>query len=237
MQHRLPEWADLVHRRGAPFRNVVLFIDGSLFQTCRPHPKSFLRLHLRAMGVTADALQRAFYSGHKRHHGMKFHTVTAPNGLFWLYGPEDGRRHDLTLFQNANLFHLITRLSFMGVRYMMYGDSAYPNLPNMGSPIPRVLCPPNSENSIINERMSSCRTVASEWTFGIISNTWQATDFARWKRAFLTRPALQYRVASLLTNCRSCMNDGNTITRWFRGGYDQPIVHVPEFRDYVNGRL
>ena len=109
MQHRLPEWADLVHRRGAPFRNVVLFIDGSLFQTCRPHPKSFLRLHLRAMGVTADALQRAFYSGHKRHHGMKFHAVTAPNGLFWLYGPEDGRRHDLTLFQNANLFHLITR--------------------------------------------------------------------------------------------------------------------------------
>jgi hypothetical protein len=164
---------------------------------------------------------------------MKFHGVTAPNGLFWIHGPNDGRRHDLTLFQRANMFFLVTLLTFATVPYLMYGDSAYPNLPNMASPIPSVLSPPGSRNAMINTLMSSVRTVGSEWTFGIISNTWQTTNFPRWQRAFLTLPGMQFRVASLLTNIRTCVNDGNTITEWFR---EKDVhLHVPDLRSYVNG--
>jgi hypothetical protein len=231
-QHRLPEWAAAVLTRGAPIPNVVVFIDGTLQQICRPNPaRTLLLQHLP--GITADALQRSVYSGHKRHHGMKFHGVTAPNGLFWIHGPNDGRRHDLTLFQRANMFFLVTLLTFATVPYLMYGDSAYPNLPNMASPIPSVLSPPGSRNAMINTLMSSVRTVGSEWTFGIISNTWQTTNFPRWQRAFLTLPGMQFRVASLLTNIRTCVNDGNTITEWFR---EKDVhLHVPDLRSYVNG--
>jgi hypothetical protein len=166
---------------------------------------------------------------------MKFHAVTAPNGLFWLHGPCDGRRHDLTLFTFANMFHLITLLTYLGVDYMIYGDSAYPNNAHICAPIPSVLAVPGSHYALINSLMSSVRTVASEWTFGIVSNTWQTTNFARWQRAYLTLPGLQFRVASLLTNFRTCMNDGNTITAYFRGRTDD--IHVPDLASYMAGNL
>ena len=50
---------------------------------------------LSTLGVTSYMVQRAQYNGHKRHHGIKFQNVVAPNGLIIsCYGPVDGRRVD-----------------------------------------------------------------------------------------------------------------------------------------------
>jgi hypothetical protein len=57
--------------------------------------------------------------------------------------------------------------------------------------------------------------VSVEWGFGLVTNTFQTTDFARWNRMFLTRPALQYRVATLLRNCITCIRGSNQISRFF----------------------
>jgi hypothetical protein len=49
----------------------------------------------------------------------------------------------------------------------------------MAAPITSALAPVGSTYAMINTYMSSVRTVGSEWTFGILTNTWQHTNFAR----------------------------------------------------------
>ena len=89
--HVLPQWATAV-RRVAPncYENVVMFLDGTVRQTCVPcpHPSN------RPAGVTQYELQRAQYSNHKHYHGFKAHALIAPNGICVHYfGPVDGRHH------------------------------------------------------------------------------------------------------------------------------------------------
>jgi len=52
----------------------------------------------------AGANQWTCYSGHKRFYCLIYQTVTTPDGLmFYLYGPEVGCRHDMTLYRQRNL--------------------------------------------------------------------------------------------------------------------------------------
>ena len=47
-------------------------------------------------------LQRSTYSGQKRVHCLIYQTITTPDGLkFYLYGPEVGRSHDMTLYRQS----------------------------------------------------------------------------------------------------------------------------------------
>jgi len=51
---------------------------------------------------SGGGLQRVCYSGHKRRHAVKFLNVLNPDGLFfYLFGPWEGRRHDMTLYHNS----------------------------------------------------------------------------------------------------------------------------------------
>ena len=85
---QLRNWADAIATRGSPrIINIVAFLDGTLRKTCRPHPNpASLPPH-----ITQYMLQRVQYNGHKRHHGFKYQSVTAPNGL--VIGTTDGRFH------------------------------------------------------------------------------------------------------------------------------------------------
>jgi len=77
-----PMWADAIAtKRGEHSANVWGFIDGTLRKMCRPTHN-----------------QREVYSGHKRCHGLKYQSVSAPCGLIVdLFGPIPGRRHDMYL--------------------------------------------------------------------------------------------------------------------------------------------
>ena len=67
----LQEFANAVHKRGAPLTNCWGFIDGTVRPMSRPGQH-----------------QRVVYNGHKRVHALKFQSVVAPNGLIAnLYGP------------------------------------------------------------------------------------------------------------------------------------------------------
>ena len=55
LTNRFQQFADAVHRKGAPLRNCVGFVDGTVRPLCRP-----------------TYFQRACYSGHKKVHAIKF---------------------------------------------------------------------------------------------------------------------------------------------------------------------
>ena len=49
-------------------------------------------------------IQRAAYNGHKRKHGLNFQSVVVPEGMVaQMFGPVEGRRHDITLLKLSNL--------------------------------------------------------------------------------------------------------------------------------------
>jgi hypothetical protein len=72
-----------------------------------------------------------------------------------------------------------------------------------------------------------CPTVL---TVGLVTNTFQAVDFTRWQRNFLTNPALQYRVATLLTNIISCIRGTNMIAQYFQSP-------LPTLSQYLQGHF
>lgn len=90
MTERSQIYADAIQRKGAPLDNCIGFIDCTKVQISRPGGNS--------------SLQRDCYSGHKRFHCLLNQSVTTPDGLmFHLYGPEIGRRHDMTLYRQSGI--------------------------------------------------------------------------------------------------------------------------------------
>ena len=106
----LESYARAVERRGSPLKNCFGFIDGTVRGICRP-----------------DTNQRVVYNGHKRVHGLKFQSVALPNGLIGnLYGPVEGRRHDVGMLNDSGLLNNLSRFGFdtRGDVLSLYGDPA-----------------------------------------------------------------------------------------------------------------
>jgi len=83
MRERAALYAQKIEGTGAYLDRCVGFIDGTAIFIARPR----------------GGLQRACYSGYKRKHAVKFQSVLTPDGLiFHLFGPWEGRRHDMTLY-------------------------------------------------------------------------------------------------------------------------------------------
>jgi DDE superfamily endonuclease len=69
-----------VENKRSPLDSVVAFIDGTGIEIARPRWTSHW----------------ATYSGHKRQNCLKFQAISAPDGLvLHLFGPVEGRRHDM----------------------------------------------------------------------------------------------------------------------------------------------
>ena len=102
---------DAVHRQGAPLQTCVEFIDGTPIHVARP----------------CGGFKCACYSGHKRRHVRKFQSDTPCDGLvFRMYGPHEGRRHDMVLYYEFGLDDdLRQTLLIDGVQHCLHGDSAY----------------------------------------------------------------------------------------------------------------
>ena len=165
-------------------------------------------------GVSAYALQQAQYNGHKRHHDFKYQNIIAPNGLIIsCYGPIDGRRADPFMLAASGIVpQLPNVVDSTGTIYRLFGDAIYP----MGPQLFRMYRAPalNSPQSALNDVMAGAR-VSVEWGFNLVTNTFQGVDFIRWQRFFHTKPAQQYRIATLLTNCISCIRGTNQVSEWF----------------------
>jgi len=143
MYDRAELYAEANSKQGAPLENCVGFIDCSRIAICRPG------------GVGAN--QRSVYSGHKRFHCFIYQTITTPDGLiFHLYGPEEGRRHDPTLYHNSDMGEVLSQgLLINNKQYCIYGDPAYMLKPWLQVGFPSHLC--TEEQTFYNKSMSAIR--------------------------------------------------------------------------------
>ncbi len=78
---------------------IMGYIDGTIKRICKP-----------------TLFQAVCYSGHKKLHGMKYQIVTGADGIMYnVYGPVEGRRHDITLLHKSNLLALLASPIFVNV--------------------------------------------------------------------------------------------------------------------------
>ena len=224
---KLREWAAAV-ARVCPnsYDNIFGFLDGTMRRTCRPRPDSTKI----PVGVTPDMIQRAQYDGRKKRHGFKYHALIVPAGLIvHAYGPVDGRRHDVIVARRSGLLDELTNVYVDEVPYAIYADSAYGISLHVQTPFRKALA--GTPEAQLNTCMARARTVASECTYGIVTNQWQAVDYVRWQRMFRTHPAKQYMCAILLTNMQLCIRRTNQVAHFF-GCANQ----APTLANYLQGQ-
>ena len=189
--------AELVRNKSdGAVHGVWGFIDGTLRKTCRP-----------------SLFQRLAYSGHKRCHGIKFQSVTMPDGLIALmFGPIPGSRHDSFMLGESNLIQQLREvvpLDHRGIpAYQLYGDPAYPQSGVLfgGFRNPRA----GSIEANWNTEMSRVRE-SVEWMFKEITTQWSFLDFKQSMRIFKSPIAKFYVIGAFLTNLRCCCYGSQTI--------------------------
>ena len=110
-QQNLEMFALTVYQKSGALKNCWGFIDGTVRDCCRP-----------------GEFQKVMYNGHHRVHGLKFQSVTCPNGLIAnFFGPVEGKRHDSSLLAESQLLQKLEEVSFSsddGTPLCIYGDPA-----------------------------------------------------------------------------------------------------------------
>jgi len=194
MQERAPLYAQRVKDVGASLDRCVGFVDGTALFVARP----------------GSGLQRACYSGHKRRHAVKFLNVLTPDGLFfYLYGPVEGRRHDMTLYHESCLDAALASTMTVAVeQFYVYGDAAFMLRPWLQTAFEGLVTPHQAAHNI---SMNVPRT-AVEWGFKDVKQMCSLLDFPRRMKLRETPVGLLYRAGALFWNLRCCAYGGATST-------------------------
>jgi hypothetical protein len=194
-----------VAAKGAALSNCWGFIDGTVRPIARPKRN-----------------QRIMFSGHKRIHCIKFQAVVAPNGLVaHMFGPIEGRRHDAFMLGASGLAPKLRQFQQTnGQPYIIYGDPAYGLSANILAPFRGANL--SRQQRDFNKSMSQVR-ISVEWAFGKICQYFSYVDFKRNSKVLLQPVAKYYLVATLLTNCHTCLY-GSLTTTFF--GVDPPSLET-----------
>lgn len=186
-------YAAAIESAGAPLNNCVGFIDVTNLYIARPK----------------GTMQRATYNGHKRRNCLKMQAISLPDGLIYhLFGPVDGRRHDITVLRRSNLEeHVQQSLLVDEKQYCLYGDPAYVLREYMQVGFSGAHLTP--QQRAFNKDMSKVR-IAVEWGFKDIKKYFTHVDFPRKLSLPITPAALWYYVAAILWNFRACLYSSQT---------------------------
>jgi hypothetical protein len=157
---------------------VFGFIDNTMNATCRPGGGPMRD------GTEAPRndplIQRAWYNGWKKLHGMKWQTVDLPNGMnFHVWGPISIRHPDIISLRESHINDLLQGLQLgEDVQYVIYGDSAYIYVPD-SHVLARHNNDPNTPIEIMENRvLSSCREII-EWDYGDVGTQWALVDYKK----------------------------------------------------------
>lgn len=213
LKQRAGEYAKAIEEAGSPLEKCVGFIDCTRIRMCRPGGN--------------NAVQRSVYSGHKRVHCLIYQSLTTPDGLmFSLFGPLEGRRHDMTLLRQSGWNEVLRdNLHIDGEWFYIYGDSAYLLRLWMQRPFTRGTC--SAEEGTVNTRMSEAR-VSVEHNYKDVKQLWSSQDFARKIKVRLAPVGLLYRMSALLTNFRVCLYQSGQIGTFFN-------CCPPTLEEYLEG--
>ena len=117
-KHKFRLFADHLRRRGCPFENIVMFVDGHFQPTCRPGGLGCINLNLEDFQT---------FAGKERLHGLKYQAAVMPNGLALVWGPWRGVFHDATMFARSGILEDLEQIAEeLGEDFSCFGDSAYP---------------------------------------------------------------------------------------------------------------
>ena len=112
--------------------DIIGFIDNSIDQTCVPCSDPRGDYLGAARKAEYDEMQRAFYTGYKKFHGIKYETILLPNGISTLFGPVSARHSDRGVLLMSAVNNFLTNLqnglfaeNGLPVFYSVLGDSAY----------------------------------------------------------------------------------------------------------------
>jgi hypothetical protein len=158
--------------------HIFGFIDNTVYATCAP-----------GTGPTTPGpdsprfhpyFQMAFYNGWKSIHGIKWQTVSLPNGMMLsIWGPVSVRHNDNFCLMHSNIQQKLvdaqTRLN-LPIIYKVFGDSAYYAdlcLRSYHRGDDNVL---TDREKLENASMKKMRQ-SIEWDYGLVGNLWRKTDF------------------------------------------------------------
>lgn len=212
LRSRMKLYARAVKMKGAPLHECVAFIDCTKIRMARPGGRG--------------SNQRSVYSGHKKMHCLSYQTITTPDGLiFALWGPEVGRRHDLTLLRKSGWeIKFIESLFLDAVQYYVYCDSAYNLRPYMQ--VPFSLLGISNEKKKFNKTMSQMR-VSVEWSYGELKKFWTTNDYSRILKVRQAPVSTMYKASVLLLNVRLCLYGGGLTSNFFQ-------CEPPSIDEYLN---
>lgn len=161
--------------------DIIGFIDNSIDRTCVPLSGPREDCVGAARNADYDEMQRAFYTGYKKYHGIKYESILLPNGLVTLFGPVSARHSDrgVQLMSNINRFlvNLQNGVFSIGDRpvfFSVFGDSAYHGVLRCiqsyykslnGEELPEV-------HKDVNYYLSAAR-MTIEKNYGMVSNLFQ----------------------------------------------------------------
>jgi len=192
MRERAVLHAEKIEGTGAYLDRCVGFIDGTAIFIARP----------------GGGLQRACNSGHKRKHAVKFQSVLTPDGLiFLLFGPWEGRRHDMTLYFESGLDAVLPHaLVISGVQYYSYGDAAYMLRPWVQASFSGVM---PDDQSACNTTMAVPRTAVGSG-FKDVKQTCAALDHPHKLKLHEGPVGFLYSTAAFVWNLRCCTYGSST---------------------------
>jgi len=157
---------------------IIGFIDCTHMETCRPGSgpcrkgKKSKRKH--------KLIQRAFYNGWKKAHGLKVQTVSLPNGMtFHCWGPCSLRHNDITTWHKSKMNDIMVNCQLgRHKQYFIFGDSAYKVLSDSHIAFAFGADNNNAAATFRNSRVNSCRE-SVEWDYKDIKTTFKGIDYSK----------------------------------------------------------
>jgi DDE superfamily endonuclease len=203
--------------KGCPFPHSQLpgglrvagFIDNTMNATCRPGGGP------ARDGIDAPRndplIQRAWYNGWKKLHGMKYQTVDLPNGMnLHVWGPISVRHNDIVSLHESKINDLLVELQLGDeLQWIIYGDSAYIHVDDSHIHARHHDEDLTDRQILENRTLSACRECI-EWDYGDIGVMWSMVDYKKILKMQLMPVKNIYLTAVVLRNAYVTMNGGTT---------------------------
>lgn len=200
-RERFEEYRKHLEDSGCPIHEAAGFIDGTQVPMCRP-----------VKG------QRAFYSGYKNTHGMRYQALVHPDGMVSAFSKSFSvKMSDSGVLRESKILSPLEEIckdENNEVLFIIYGDHGYARSDVIKTP-PRGLfdLPHESPVRMFYKSMSSYRE-SVEWWFGYIKNTFKFIDFKKDLKILLQSVGKYVEICGLLANSRNVwkQNEISTVT-------------------------
>ena len=207
---------------------IALFIDCTTQATCRPGGGA--NHNVEEVADYVNQVQRAFYTGYTKRHGLKFQILWAPNGMFISVFGSSIRENDNGMINISELNHYLERTlpytdqTTRQFKVAAYGDAIYNDrscIVGRAKKKSKDLWRKMLDKQLGRKRSSIENSFADLYNYSGL--------FANKKKHKLLKQgdkAMKVSIATFfLFNCRSCFN-GNSTSRRFG-------LQPPSLEEYI----